>query len=300
MKQYPESYCFTLMEPTDGRIVAIAAVNLKKVQFGFYLMNVAFARLGRVDPNQRRKYLLTTLFSHMSQWRSVRHIDYSQGYTSVTNLPSLSFQRRSLGAEPEAGIVLNSFILPTGLISDSIKLQKLTSEETERLWMIDMIDWTQRPVLSDLRHIMQLNDYVGTFIVGDFASQQFAAAMIWQPSSTVLCDDRLDVNNPYRGQTQSSVSIDIQERFLSALSSMMDADGIPFFLCDVQESSPFKSLLQRRALAATAQFVSRTLISQRMTDVVDHFVNSPIWFDPRDFGALLYFKALPDQISSQL
>ncbi|CAF4082321.1 unnamed protein product, partial [Rotaria magnacalcarata] len=35
-----------------------------------------------------------------------------------------------------------------------------------------------------------MKEYQGTFIIGDFGSERYSAASVWQPSSAMLCDDR--------------------------------------------------------------------------------------------------------------
>lgn len=54
MEQYPESCCHTLVEPTSKKVVAAFITNFKRLYFGPYVMTGGFARLIRVDPDQRR------------------------------------------------------------------------------------------------------------------------------------------------------------------------------------------------------------------------------------------------------
>jgi hypothetical protein len=65
--------------------------------------------------------------------------------------------------------------------------------------MVNQTDWVRRPALSNLRHIMKMKDYQGTFVAGDFASGRYSAASVWQPSTFILCDDRSDMKNAHRG-----------------------------------------------------------------------------------------------------
>ncbi|CAF0915550.1 unnamed protein product [Adineta steineri] len=312
MKQYPESYCCILVDPKDGRVVAIAATNIKFVYFGSSLVTVMFNRLGRVDPALRRQHLAINLATQAYQ-TGLEHVpDYIMSYTGYTNVPSSGVQQRFYGSLSSPVSRFNHFILPTRTNSKAVKLYKLSFEETERLWMVDMIDWVQRPSPSDIHRIMHMDEYIGTFAVGDFSSQQYAAAMIWEPLTAILCDDRSGTKNAYRGRFrlvlnffQSSNSIPSvtaheREHLISALSNAAANDKIPFLMCDIEESSPFTSLVQQKALAMTTANISRIPQSQRFTDMVDRFANSPIWLDPRDFGTLLYLKPVSEKLQSQL
>ncbi|CAF0915570.1 unnamed protein product [Adineta steineri] len=312
MKQYPESYCCILVDPKDGRFVALVTAHLKFVYFGSSLVTVMVGRLARVDPAQRRQNLAVNLATQAYQTGIEHAPDYTTYYTTYTNVSSLNLQQRFYGSLSNPVSRFNHFILSTRTTSEAIKLHKLSFEETERLWMVDMIGWVQRPSLSDLHRIMHMDEYIGTFAVGDFSSQQYAAAMIWEPLAAILCDDRSGTNNAYRGrfrlalnffQSSNSVpSITAHERehLISALSNAAANDNIPFLMCDIEESSPFTSLVQQKALAMTTANITRIPQSQRFTDMVDRFANSPVWLDPRDFGSLLYFKPLSEKLQSQL
>ncbi|CAF0767553.1 unnamed protein product [Adineta steineri] len=312
MKQYPESYCGTLVNTKDGRVVAFTAGHIKFVYFGSSLMTVIFIRLVRVDPTQRRQNLLINLTKQGNKTGVENIPDYTIGYTTDTNVPSLNMQQRLFGSLSNPVSRFSHFILSTTPTSKAIKLHKLSFEETERLWMVDMIDWVQRPSLSDLHRIMHMDEYIGIFAVGDFSSQQYATAMIWEPLTTILCDDRSGTKNEYRGrfrlalnffQSSNSIpSVAVQERehLISALINAASNDEIPFLICDIEESSLFTSLVRQKALAVSTESISRVPWSERVTDMADRFANSPIWLDPRDLSNLLYFKPLSEKLQSQL
>ncbi|CAF1483481.1 unnamed protein product [Adineta steineri] len=312
MKQYPESYCYTLINPKDGRVVAIVTLHIKFLYFGSSLVTVTFSRLARVDPAQRRQNLSINLMMQVSQTVIDHGSDYITGYTTYTNVPSLGLQQRLYGSFSNTVSRFNHFILSTRTTSETIKLHKLSFEETERLWMVDMIDWVQRPSLSDLHRIMHMDEYIGIFVIGDFSSGRYAAAMIWEPLTMILCDDRSSTNNAYGGrfrlalnffQSSSlipSITVHEREHLISALSNATANDKIPFLICDIEESSPFTSLVQQKALAMTTENISRVPLTKRFADMADQYTNSPIWFDPRDFGSLLYFKPLSKELQSQL
>ncbi|CAF1366098.1 unnamed protein product [Adineta steineri] len=150
MKQYPESCCFTLVNPEDGRVVAIMVGHMKLVYFGSSLLTVSFTRLTRVNPAHRRQNLAINLLAQGTQAGIHHGFDCITSYTTYTNVPSLGMQQRLFGSLSNPVSRLNHFILLTRTTSKAIELHKLSFEETERLWMIDMIDWIQRPSLSDL------------------------------------------------------------------------------------------------------------------------------------------------------
>jgi len=171
MEQYSESYCVQLVEPTDGRIIFVFVFHLKRVHFGEDIMTLVFGRLLRVDPDYRRQHLVIDLA--LQKTRAVEHsigFDFGQGYTQITNIPSLTLQRMLYNSQRKEIALLDIFILPTALNVVGIRLNKLSEAETERLWTVDLADWVCRPVLSDLRRIMKMKEYKGTFIVGDFSS----------------------------------------------------------------------------------------------------------------------------------
>ena len=133
------------------------------------------------------------------EWLQRVGVDYSQGYTLGTNVPSLGLQQKLLELLPTEALPLDIFVLPTELSPTTARVHKLTQTETERLWMVDLADWIGRPVLSDLRHIMKMNEYVGTFATGNYLTGEYAGASLWQPSNAILCDDRTNIEHPYRG-----------------------------------------------------------------------------------------------------
>ncbi|UJR38467.1 hypothetical protein I4U23_031135 [Adineta vaga] len=312
MKQYPESYCYTMMSAIDGRVVAVIVFNVKLAYFGSTLMTALFSRLIRVEPTLRRQNLAMTMFMRIYNGRKDRIRDYIQGYTTITNNASLNMQQRWFGSMPDTAARLNNYILSTATDLSMKKLRKLSIAETERLWMIDIADWVQRPELSDLRRILNMDEYVGTFIVGDFTAQRYIAVMIWEPSSMIISDDRPGIENAHRGQfrlalnfvesSKSSlpISIDEKEEFIATLCNVTYNDKIPFLICQIQESSNFTTLIQHRALAMTTEIMSRKSLSERFSEVMDQFANSFVWLDPRDCAGLLYFKSMTEKLQSQL
>ena len=311
MEQYPESYCHSLVESNGNKVVAVYITNLKQLYFGPYVITALFARLFRVDPNHRRKNLGTYLVSSAFKQLAPLEVDCILGYTLTTNIPSLAFQHRTLVPVYRGTDRLNIFIVPTGSNSMVIRLHKLTQMEVERLWTVDLVDWINRPVFSDLYRIMQMSEYLGTFAVGDFPTGQYAIASVWQPSSVILCDDRSNMKNTYRGpfrlifnffQSTSvpSSSNDNARMLLSALSNAAAIDGIPFMLCQIDESSPFNLLCLDRAVAMTTEIMTRDNISHRMTVLKDKFDKLSTWLDPRDFSGLLYFFPVSNKVQSQL
>ena len=160
-----------------------------------------------------------------------------------------------------------------------------------------MIDWISRPILSDLRHIIGMKEYIGTYVIGDFPHGSFCAASVWQPSNIIICDDRQSLSNPCRAPFRvifnifesNQGAIDKRELLLSGLLDAIALDKIPYVLGHVDIKSPFNELLRQRASAISTEILSRRIISSRMQDTNDEYDNSPVWLDPRDFSALLYF-----------
>ena len=190
-------------------------------------------------------------------------------------------------------------------------MHKLTPHETERLWMVDLIDWINRPVLSDLRYLMQMKEYLGTFAVGDFPTGRYAGASVWQPSSLILCDHRPNIRNAYRdpyrlvsnffqSSTVPSYSNDEKIMLLSALSNAAAIDGIPFILCHIEQSLSFNALLQEHAAAVVTEIMTRNNISSRIAIAQDELDKSTTWLDPRDFSGLLRFGPVFGKDSSIL
>ncbi|CAF1682017.1 unnamed protein product [Rotaria magnacalcarata] len=126
-----------------------------------------------------------------------------------------------------------------------------------------------------------MKEYQGTFIIGDFGSERYSAASVWQPSSAMLCDDR-----PASHTNKES------QHLLSSLSRVAAKKGIPFILCFAEQSSPFNQLCHTRALARATEIRMHRAFSQRMANFKDPSSSSPIWFDPRGFSSLLYFSSL--------
>lgn len=311
MGQYPESYCHYLVQSPDGQIVAAFVSNLKRVQFGPYVMTAVFNRLTRVDPTRRRDNIAVKLLFVAGEWLQRIGVDYSQGYTLGTNVPSLGLQQKLLELFPTQALPLDIFVLPTESNPTAARVHKLTQTETERLWMVDLVDWIGRPVLSDLRRIMKMNEYVGTFAVGNFLTGEYAVASVWQPSNAILCDDRSNKEHAYRGayrlafnffQSPSATSCSSDEKrlLLSALGNATATDGIPFILCHIEQSSPFNVVCRSRAVAMTTDILSRHKVSDRMTVAGDEFDKLPVWLDPRDFSGLLYFGPLSNKVQSGL
>jgi hypothetical protein len=74
--------------------------------------------------------------------------------------------------------LLDIFILPAVLDVAATPLCKLNQTETERFWTLDLAHWVCRSVLSDLRHIMNMKEYKGTFVVGDFSLGRYSATSV--------------------------------------------------------------------------------------------------------------------------
>ncbi|CAF4288619.1 unnamed protein product [Rotaria sp. Silwood2] len=155
--------------------------------------------------------------------------------------------------------------------------------------MVDLEDWVDRPILSDLRRIMQLEEYVGTFAIGDFPSGHYAVASLWLASNSIICDDRSNTEN-YRGPYC----------LLSALSNAAVVDHIPFMLCTLEQTSVFNNVCRKQAVAMTTEILSRRFISQRLEKLGNKYDNRHIWHDPRDFSLLLYFGQVHEKLPSQL
>jgi hypothetical protein len=311
MEQYSESYCGQLVDPIDNRIVFICVGNLKRVHYGEHIMTAIFGRLTRVEPSRRRQHLIMNLFSTVVQVTEYIGFDISQEYTLTTNIPSLTLQRTLWGSQRKEISLLDIFILPTALDVTATPLHKLNQIETERLWTVDLAHWVCRPVLSDLRHIMNMKEYKGTFVVGDFPSGRYSTVSVWQSTNAILCDDRSDSKNAYRGpywlafnffQSPSSElnSRDEKEILLSSLSSVAFNNGIPFVLCHTEQSSVFNPICRKRALAIATEILGQRAVSQRMTELDDKFDKSPVWLDPRDFSTLLSFSLLREKLKSHL
>ena len=98
MEQYPESYCMELVDPKDGRIIFVVTVHVKRVHVGPRLMNMSFSRLARMDPTRRGQHLAMNLLLQSAPIITNLGLDFSQGYTSATNSPSLNLQRTALGS----------------------------------------------------------------------------------------------------------------------------------------------------------------------------------------------------------
>ncbi|CAF3424571.1 unnamed protein product [Rotaria sp. Silwood2] len=177
--------------------------------------------------------------------------------------------------------------------------------------MVDLEDWVDRPILSDLRRIMQLEEYVGTFAIGDFPSGHYAVASLWLASNSIICDDRSNTEN-YRGPYwlvfnfyESSpktaiISTDLKSSLLSALSNAAVVDHIPFMLCTLEQTSVFNNVCRKQAVAMTTEILSRRFISQRLENLGNKYDNRHIWHDPRDFSLLLYFGQVHEKLPSQL
>jgi hypothetical protein len=311
MEQYPESYCGQLIDPIDDRIIFTCVGNIKRVHYGEHLMTAIFGRLTRVEPDRRRQHLIINLLPQAAQVSECIGFDFVQEYTLTTNSPSLTLQRTLFGSQRKEISLLDIYILPTALDVAATQLYKLNQAETERLWMVDLANWVCRPVLSDLRHIMKMKEYKGTFVIGDFSSGRYSAASVWQSTNSILCDDRSHSKNAYRGpywlafnffQSPSSElnSRDEKEALLSSIISAAFNNGIPFVLCHVEQSSVFNLLCRKRALSITTEVLGRRAVSERMIELGDKFDKSPVWLDPRDFSTLLSFSLLPEKIKCQL
>jgi hypothetical protein len=190
-------------------------------------------------------------------------------------------------------------------------LYKLNQTEAERLWTVDLADWVCRPVLLDLRRIMNMKEYKGTFVIGDFPSGRYSAVSVWQSTNAILCDDRSHLKNAYRGPywiafnffqspSSKSNSRDEKEILLSSLSSAAFNNGIPFLLCYTEQSSIFNPICRKQALAITTGILSRHDRSERMTVLKNKFDKSPVWLDPRDFSTLPQLSLLPEKTKSHL
>jgi hypothetical protein len=93
MEQYLESYCFEMVQPTDGRILAAYITNLKELYFGEHLMTAGFSRLVRVDPSRRRHKLAQNLMKLGNQVLQLKGFDIELSSTLTTNSRSLNMQR---------------------------------------------------------------------------------------------------------------------------------------------------------------------------------------------------------------
>jgi hypothetical protein len=311
MEQYLESYCAVLVDPIEDRIVSASVGNLKRVHYGEHIMTAVFGRMLRVEPGRRRQYLAKNLLLNFMQAIQCTGLDFTQGYTLTTNNPSLTLRQTVWGSQQKEISLFDIFILPTALDVAATPLYKLNQTETERLWAVDLAHWLCRPVLSDLRRIMNMKEYKGTFVIGDFSSGRYSVASVWQSTNAILCDDRSHLKNAYRGpywiafnffQSPSSPlnSKDEKEILLSSLCSAAFNNGIPFLLCHTEQSSIFNPICRKRAVAITTEILARQDVSQRMTELDDKFDKSPVWLDPRDFSVIPYFSLLPEKIKSQL
>jgi hypothetical protein len=311
MEQYSESYSTLLIDSINDRIVSAAVGNLKRVHYGEYIMTVMFIRMLRVEPSRQRQHLAKNLLSQVVKVMECLGIDFTQGYTRATNIPSLTLQQTLWGSQRKEISLLDIFILPTALNVAATPLYKLNQIETERLWTVNLADSICRPVLSDLRHIMNMKEYKGTFVIGDFPSGRYSVTSVWQSTNAILCDDRSDSKDAYRGpywlafnffqSPSSELNLrDEKEILLSSLSSAAFNNGIPFLLCHTEQSSVFNPICRKRALAIATEIHSRQDISQRMTVLDDKFDKSPVWLDPRDFSVIPYFSVLPEKLKCQL
>lgn len=308
MEQYPESYCLQLVDPTDHRIIFAMIVNIKRVHVGPHIMLSSFARLARMDPLRRRQHLTMNFMSKIQPFMESLGLDFGQGYTLASNKPSLHLQHTLLKPILKEPSLLDIFVVPTESQALAMSLRKLNQVETEYLWMVDLADWISRPVLSDLRRIMMLKEYLGTFVIGDFPSGAYAAASVWHSSNAVLCNDQSPKPDTYRSsfrlisnmfQSKSS-SHDQRVMLIRALSNAAAVDNIRYMLCHVERSSMFNPLLRQKAVAMATEVLSRRIRSERMLELNDQYEVLPTWLDPRDFSALLYFTNVSDIVQSNL
>ena len=313
MEQYPESYCIELVDSTNGRVLFACVYNFKRVHCGEHIMTLAFVRLARVDPDRRRQHLIIDFVPKIVEAFQHKGLDISQGYTLHSNIPSLTLQRDVLNFERKEISLLDIFVLSTAPNMKVKQFKKLNQSETEHFWMADLADWICRPVLSDLRRIMMMKEYKGTFIIGDFPSGEYLATSVWQSSSALLINDLADSKNPYRGpywlafnffqspaSKLNSKNKDNINLLFDALTNEAFNHGIPFLLCHLPQSSIFNPICRKRAIAVTTEILSRRAVSRCMVKLGDQFDKSPVWLDPRDFSALLYFHSITENIKSQL
>jgi hypothetical protein len=311
MEQYSESYCGLFVDPIEDRIVAACMFNFKQVHYGEHILTAIYIRMLRVEPSRQRQHLGRNLLLQFLQAMKGVAYDCTQEYTRITNIPSLTLQQRIWEPRRKEISLLDIFILPTALDATATPLYKLNQTETERLWTVDLADWVYRPVLSDLRRIMNMKEYKGTFVIGDFPSGRYSAASVWQSTNIILCDDRSHSTNAYRGPywvafnffqspLSESNSRDEKEILLSSLCSAAFNNGIPFLLCYTEQSSVFNLICRKRALAITTGILSRHDRSERMTVLKNKFDKSPVWLDPRDFCTLPQLSLLPEKTKSHL
>lgn len=311
MEQYSESYCHTVAESRNDSIAAALIVNLKRLHVGSYTITGSFFRLMRVDPHQRRKKVGTYLLGMAIEHSQQNGADYHIGYALSTNVGSMGLIKKLPEQVCMNWCPTDIFVIPTESNNKVTQWHKLTQKETERLWMVDLIDWSNRPILSDLRSVMQMKEYLGTFAVGDFPTGRYAVASVWQPSSLILCDDRLNMKNVYRGPywlvsnlfqstTATPYSNDEKRMLLSALNSEAANNGIPFILYQIEQSSPFNAFVQKQAVAVTTEFVAQINYSSRMATIKNDSGKLPTWLDPRDFSGLLYFNPMSGKDSSHI
>ena len=308
MEQYFESYCHYVKHAKTQRALAIYSTHWKRVHFGSYIVMMVLARLMRVDPDYRRQYLARDLIDYSRNIHMNFGHDYFQGYTFVINTPSLELQKNQIPALGQSIYLLNSYVIGTKLNEHAPTLYRLNQVETEQLWMKTLSHWVQRPLISDLRRLMNLPEYIGTFCVGDLESNRFAAVTIWEPSKTNLCDDRkssktFGIRCPLRLALNFYQSMDGKEgeELLRALNHQAAIDGYPYLVHHVQHSSDFDSLCQKENILGQATHLfSRMITSQRMIDIDNDFRQASIWLDPRDFSSLFFYDSLSKKISSRL
>jgi len=307
MEQYLESYCHYVKHSNNHRALAVYSTHLKRVHFGSYVVTMTLARLMRVDPEYRRKYLARDLIEYTRELNENMGPDYFQGYTSVINNPSIDLQNSHTPSLHQKMYLLNSYVIGTTFNERTQKLYRLTREQTEQFWIKTLSHWVQRPIIAELRLLMDMPEYMGTFCIGDFQSNQFAAATIWEPSKTNLCDDR---SNSKSYGTRCTLRLILNfyqsndgndgEELLRALSHQAAIDGYPYVIFHVEQSSPFNSLCQKENLLGRASHLfTRMIVTKRMFSIDKEFYHAQIWLDPRDFSSLFFYDSLPEKIYSR-
>lgn len=138
MEQYNQSYCLQMRERQSEHIVAAAVANLKEVHFGGKTMKLSFSRLARADPDQRRQGLSLMLRSEGRKIWLTKEIDFTQGYTLLTNIPSLTLQRTYTGKERKEIALLDIFVVPTQSNIMAPSFRELSSIEMEQFCMIGL------------------------------------------------------------------------------------------------------------------------------------------------------------------
>lgn len=303
MNQYSQSYCFQLVKRDNGQIVFVCVSNQKQLHFGDHQLLATFTRLLRVEPSQRRQKIAFYGLKCMEDFFKCNESDVVLSYILASNTPSLKLTHTSMNPPLKSINYLDIFVMPTTLNSAKSQISKLSSEETERLWTMDLSHCYHRPILTDLQNIMKMKEYQGTFIAGDVPSGRFSAASVWQPSSAILCDDRPHTKNTYRGPywlvfnlfqslKSSSYSSKLNQLLLSSLSHIAAKQGIPYMLCHVDQSSLFNPLCRKQALGVATEVQSHYAVSEHATNLIKQFHGGPIWLDPHDFSSLLYFNAI--------